>query len=154
MISLIFAMDKNNLIGNGNSLPWHYSEDLKYFKEKTLNHTVVMGENTFYSIGKALPGRKNVVATLTPDFKADNVEVTHDLIKYLKDNMETDEEIFIIGGLQIYKLSLPYAKRIYLTHIDNSHEGDIYFPAIDYSQYNVISSKKVDILNFVIYEKK
>lgn len=154
MISLIFAMDKNNLIGNGNSLPWHYSEDLKYFKEKTSNHTVIMGENTFYSIGKALSNRRNIVATLTPDFKAEGVEVTHDLISFLKENENTSEEIFVIGGLQIYKLSLPFAKRIYLTHIDREHQGDIYFPQIDYDKYNVISSIKKDFLDFRIYEKK
>ena len=154
MISLIFAMDKNNLIGNGNNLPWHYTEDLQYFKKTTLNHTVVMGENTFYSIGKPLPGRNNVVATLSKDFKRDDVTVINDLIKYLKDNENSEEEIFIIGGAQIYKLSLPYAKRIYLTHIDKEYKGDIYFPKINYDEYNIISSNKVNELNFVIYEKK
>ena len=154
MISLIFAMDKNNLIGNGNNLPWHYKEDLEYFKQKTLNHKVVMGENTFYSIGKVLPNRCNVVATLSPDFKHEGVIVINDLIKYLNDNLDTDEEIFIIGGAQIYKLSLPYAKRIYITHIDREYKGDIYFPKINYEDYNVISSTRSGELNFVIYEKK
>ncbi|MBP5408017.1 MAG: dihydrofolate reductase, partial [Bacilli bacterium] len=125
MISMIFAMDKNNLIGKGNSLPWHYSLDLKYFKETTLNHTVIMGENTFYSLGKPLPNRKNVVATLNPDFKADGVTVIHDLIKFLKENIDTEEELFVIGGAQIYKLSMLYAKRLYITHIDRAHEGDL-----------------------------
>lgn len=154
MISMIFAMDKNNLIGKGNSLPWHYSLDLKYFKETTLNHTVIMGENTFYSLGKPLPNRKNVVATLNPDFKADGVTVIHDLIKFLKENIDTEEELFVIGGAQIYKLSMPYAKRLYITHIDRAHEGDLYFPMINYDDYNIIKDDKIDELRFVIYERK
>ena len=154
MISMIFALDKNNLIGKGNSLPWHYSLDLKYFKETTLNHTVIMGENTFYSLGKPLPNRKNVVATLNPDFKADGVTVIHDLIKFLKENIDTEEELFVIGGAQIYKLSMPYAKRLYITHIDRAHEGDLYFPKIKYDDYNIIKDDKIDELRFVIYERK
>ncbi len=158
MISLIWAMDKNNLIGIDNDLPWHYSEDLKYFKEKTTDKKVIMGENTFYSIlnriGKPLPHRKNIVATLDTNFKRDDVEVTYDLIKFLKDNQDTEEEIFVIGGKQIYALSLPYAKRLYITHINKEHQGNVYFPEIDYSKYNIISKKIVDVLNFVIYERK
>lgn len=154
MISMIFAMDKNNLIGKGNSLPWHYSADMKYFKETTLNHTVIMGENTYYSLGKPLPNRKNVVATLNKDFHDDRVEVIHDLIKYLEDNKDSEEELFVIGGAMIYKLSMPYAKRLYITHIDKEHDGDVYFPKINYDEYNVIKQNKVDELNFVIYERK
>ena len=154
MISMIFAMDKNNLIGKGNSLPWHYSADMKYFKETTLNHTVIMGENTYYSLGKPLPNRKNVVATLNKDFHDDRVEVIHDLIKYLEDNKDSAEELFVIGGAMIYKLSMPYAKRLYITHIDKEHDGDVYFPKINYDEYNVIKQNKVDELNFVIYERK
>ena len=158
MISLIWAMDKNNLIGKDNDLPWHYTEDLQYFKEKTMGKKVIMGENTFYSIEnrihKPLPGRKNVVATLNKDFHYDGVEVTYDLISYLKEHEEDDEDIFVIGGKQIYVLSLPYAKRLYITHIDKEYDGNIYFPKIDYDKYNVISSNKVNELNFVIYERK
>lgn len=158
MISLIWAMDKNNLIGKDNDLPWHYSEDLKYFKEKTAGKTVIMGEKTFYSIfdrlGKPLPKRKNVVATLDKSFKRDDVEVTYDLFKFLEDNKDTEEEIFVIGGKQIYALSLPYAKRLYITHINKEHEGNVYFPEIDYSQYNVIAKNTIDVLDFVIYERK
>lgn len=158
MISLIWAMDKNNLIGIDNDLPWHYSEDLKYFKEMTNGKTVIMGENTFYSIfnrlGKPLPNRKNVVATLDKNFSRDDVEVTYDLIKFLKEHQESEEEFFVIGGKQIYALSLPYAKRLYITHINKEHQGNVYFPQIEYNNYNVISKKTVDVLDFVIYERK
>ena len=154
MISLIFAMDKNNLIGKNNELPWHYSEDLKYFRETTRNHKVLMGDNTYLSIGKALPNRVNYVATLNPAFKADDAIITNDLFKFLKENENNEEEIFVIGGKQIYALSLPYAKRLYITHIDATHEGNVYFPEIDYSKYNLIKSNKVGILNFCVYERK
>ena len=156
MISLIFAMDKNNLIGKGNDLPWHYSEDLKYFKTVTSGKTVLMGENTFYSIfdrlKKPLPNRINIVATLNPDFKRDDVVVINDLISFLKE--KHDEEIFVIGGKQIYALSLPYADRLYITHINNEHEGDVYFPKIDYSKYSIIKSEVVGDLTFNVYERK
>lgn len=154
MISLIFAMDKNNLIGKDNSLPWHYSEDLKYFKATTRGHKVLMGDNTYLSIGKALPNRTNYVATLKDDFVADDAIIVRDLFKFLKENEDKEEEIFIIGGKAIYTLSLPYAKRLYITHIDSVHEGNIYFPPIDYDKYNLIKSEKNGILDFCIYERK
>ena len=158
MISLIWAMDRNNLIGKDNDLPWHYKEDLAYFKEKTMGKKVIMGENTFYSIvsriNKPLPGRMNVVATLNKDFSYDGVEVTYDLISYLKLHEEDEEDIFVIGGKQIYALALPYAKRLYITHIDKEYVGNVYFPKIDYDKYNVIYRNKVNELDFVIYERK
>ena len=138
MISLIFAMDKNNLIGKDNSLPWHYSEDLKYFRNTTRGHKVLMGDNTYLSIGKALPNRTNYVATLNKEFKVSDAIIINDLISFLKENEKKEEEIFIIGGKQIYALSLPYANRLYITHIDSVHEGNIYFPEIDYTKYNLI----------------
>ncbi len=154
MISLIWAMDCNNLIGKDNSLPWHYSEDFKYFKETTMNKTVLMGDNTFYSIGRPLPNRTNVVATLDKNFKADGVIVTNNLFEYLESYKNKDEELFVIGGKLIYVLSLPYADRLYITHINKAYEGNIYFPKINYSDYNVIYKKDVGELSFVIYERK
>ena len=156
MISIIVAIGKNNLIGKGNDLPWYYPEDLKYFKSKTLNKTVLMGENTFYSIvnriNKPLPKRKSIVATLNNDFKYDGVEVIHDAIAFLKEDHE--EEIFIIGGMQIYKLALPYADRLYITHVNKDYEGDVFFPEINYENYKLISRDDVnDELSFCIYEK-
>ncbi len=156
MISIIVAIGKDNLIGKGNDLPWHYPEDLKYFKETTLNKTVLMGEQTFYSIfnriNKPLPNRNNIVATLDKDFKFSGVKVTNDLIAFLEKKHE--EEIFVIGGLQIYKLALPYADRLYITHINKEYEGDVFFPEIDFSKYKLISKKETGDLAFCIYERK
>lgn len=155
MINLIVAIGKNNLIGKDNDLPWHYKEDLQYFKQTTLNKTVVMGENTFYSIvgrtNKLLPNRKMVVATFNKDFKYDGVEVIHDLEKYLK---ETKEDVFIIGGCQIYKASLNLVDRMYITHVNKEYEGNMFFPEIDYSLFNKISQRDSGDLSFCVYERK
>jgi len=153
MISLIFATDPNHLIGKDNNLPWNYSEDLKYFKETTLNKTVLMGLNTFHSImdklGKPLPKRNIIVASLD-EFSYPNVLVIKDLISFLK--QPHDEEIFVIGGKTIYELAFPYANRLYITHIKKPHEGNIYF---NYSLagFKPIWQKNLPELTFVIYER-
>lgn len=155
MISLIFAIDRNLLIGKGNDLPWDYPEDLKYFKKTTLHKTVLMGLETFQSIlmriGKPLPNRKSVVASLTP-FEYPGVEVIGDLFAYLKEPKQ--EEVFVIGGKTIYKLSLPYADRLYITHIDAVHEGDVYFEGLDLSLFHLVSKEVVGKLSFCIYERR
>lgn len=154
MISIIVAIGVNNLIGKDNSLPWHYREDLQYFKETTLNKTVLMGEQTFYSIGKPLPKRHSVVATLDMNFSYDGVEVTHDLISYLKKHENDEEDIFVIGGKQIYTLALPYAKKLYITHVLKEHEGNVFFPQIDYTKYDKKIIKTAPELEFCLYTKK
>lgn len=156
MISLIVAIDRNNLIGNGNKLPWYYPEDLKYFKEKTLNKTVLMGQATFESIidriKKPLPNRNTIVATLNHSFNYPNVKIIYDLVEFLKE--EHEEEIFITGGKQIYTLALPYVDRLYITHINKEYDGDVYFPTIDYSKYEMISRNDINELSFCVYERK
>ena len=154
MISLIFATDPNHLIGKDNLLPWNYPEDLKYFKKTTLNKTVLMGLETFHSIvsinGKPLPKRKLVVASLEP-FSYPGVLVIDDLIKYLKTPHE--EEIFIIGGKTIYELSLPYADRLYITHIKKAHDGNVYLN-FSLEDFKLISKDEREELTFAIYERK
>lgn len=155
MINLIVAIGQNNLIGKDNDLPWHYKEDLKYFKETTMNKTVLMGQKTFESIvsrnGKLLPNRKMIVATLDKSFHYDGVEIVNDLIEYLKN---TKEDIFIIGGSQIYKLSLPFVDRLYITHINKEYEGNVYFPPIEWDKYNKVSQRDSGDLSFCVYERK
>lgn len=155
MINLIVAIGQNNLIGKDNDLPWHYKEDLKYFKETTMNKTVLMGEKTFYSIvsrtGKLLSNRKMIVATLDKSFSYEGVEVVNDLIGFLKN---TKEDIFVIGGSQIYKLSLPYVDRLYITHVNKEYEGNVYFPPIDWNKYKKISQRDSGELSFCVYERK
>lgn len=156
MVNLIVAIAKNNVIGIGNKLPWHYKEDLQYFKDTTMNQTVIMGEATFKSIlsyiNKPLPGRTSVIATLT-DYTYKDVEVTNDIVNYLK-NYPKDKEIFIIGGKIIYDITLDIADRLYITHIDKEYEGDVYFKDIDFSKYDKIKETIKGELNFSVYERR
>lgn len=153
-INIIAAVGKNLELGKNNKLIWPIKEDLKYFKEKTMGKTVVMGENTFYSIGRPLPGRNNIVLSFE---KLDISGVT-----VLNDYKEVfdlkEDEIFIIGGESIYKLFIPYVDNIYLTEIDKEDKGaDSYFPKFDKSEYKkevIKSSKENDIdYSFVCYKK-
>ena len=155
MVNLIVAIGKNNLIGKGNELPWHYKEDMLYFKRTTMSKKVIMGELTFKSIisyiNKPLPGRTSIIATLT-DYTYPGIEVTNDIINYLK-QFPKEEEIFIIGGKIIYDLTLDLADRLYITHINKDYSGDVYFKEIDYSKYKPISEKVSGDLTFSIYER-
>lgn len=156
MVNLIVAIAKNNVIGIGNKLPWHYKEDLQYFKDTTLNKTVIMGEATFKSIlsylNKPLPNRKSVVASLD-GFSYPGVETTDDIIEFLKE-FPKEEEIFIIGGKIIYDLTLDIADRLYITHIDKEYKGDVFFKEIDYSKYNKIKEHISGELKFSVYERR
>lgn len=155
MISIIVAIAKNNVIGKGNLLPWHYKEDMRYFKNITSHHKVIMGEQTFESIlsytQKTLPNRTSVIATLD-DYTYPGVDVTHDLFEYLK-NIPFEEEVFIIGGKTIYDLTLDLADRLYITHIDKAYEGDVFFKEIDYSKYTKIKETIDGELRFAVYER-
>lgn len=129
MIALIACMDRNRLIGRGNQIPWHLPNDLKFFKQTTMGHTVVMGRKTFESIGKPLPGRHNIVLTRDRNYRAEGVEIVHSLEEVL----EREEDMFILGGAHIYEQFMPYADKLYITRIDAEFEGDAYFPEIDTS---------------------
>lgn len=155
MISLIVAIAKNNVIGLNNQLPWHYKNDLKYFKEVTTNHKVVMGMKTFQSIidrnGKILPNRENYVVTRNLKFNYPNVTVINDLKSFLKQNHQ--DEIFIIGGSQIFDIALDYADRLYITHINKEYDGDVFFPEVNFSEFKLISKRDEDELSFCVYER-
>ena len=152
MISIIAAIGKNYELGLNNKLLWHIPNDLKYFKELTTGKTVVMGRKTYESIGKPLPNRENIVLT-RQNIEIDNVNVVNDYKKILD-----LEDVFIIGGEQIYKLFLPYADNIYLTEIAENKEADSYFPIFDKSLYTkeIIETNSYNDINysFVIYRKK
>lgn len=156
MVNLIVAIGKNNLIGIGNELPWHYKEDMEYFKKTTMGKKVIMGEATFESIlgyiKKPLPGRTSIIASLD-DYTYEGVETTNDIIGFLT-NFPKDEDIFIIGGKIIYDLTLDIADRLYITHVNKEYEGDVYFKDIDYSKYNIIQERVSGDLTFRVYERK
>ncbi len=138
-LSLIVAMDKNRLIGNVGEIPWYLPADFAYFKETTMGHPIIMGRMTFESIGKPLPGRKNIVLTRW-EFVHEGVDVAHTLDEALK-SCSTDEEVFIIGGAQVYREALPRAVKLYVTFVDGEFEGDIFFPEIDCKEWTEIKSE-------------
>lgn len=151
MLSMIVAMDDNRLIGQDNQLPWRLPADLQYFKRVTMGHMVVMGRKTFESIGRALPGRRNLVLTRNEAYQATGCTVIHTLEEI---DSSPEEEVFIIGGAEIFREMLPQARRLYITKIHAAFEGDAYFPEVDESQWRLLSSESgvVDEENLYPYE--
>lgn len=141
MISIIVAVAKNGVIGDKNSLLWHLREDMIHFRTTTSGHPVVMGRKTYDSIGRPLPKRTNVVITRDTNLAIEGCTMVHSLDEAVA-MFDKSEEVFIIGGAQIYKQALPIADRIYLTVIDKEYEGDTSFPEIDYSAWNEISREE------------
>lgn len=139
MLSAIVAKSRNNSIGYDNKLLWHISEDLKRFKEITTNKTIIMGRKTFESLPKILPNRKHIVLTRDENFKVDSdmVTVVNDFIYILDKFSNSEEEVFIIGGGEIYSLFLPYIKKLYLTRIYQDFVADTRFPMIDLEDWNI-----------------
>lgn len=139
ILSLVAALDETGGIGKNGKLPWHLRTDLKRFKSLTWGHHVVMGRATFKSIGKALPGRTNIIVTRQRDFRADGCLTASSLesaIGFAKAQAET--ETFVIGGGQIFRQALPLADRLYLTRVHARLECDVYFPALNQSEWNEI----------------
>lgn len=130
MISLIVAYDKNRVMGYKNAMPWHLPGDLKYFKEQTMGKPMIMGRKTFESIGRPLPGRRNIVISRNPNYDGEGIELASSLDEAIALAGDVPE-IMIIGGEQIFKLSLPIADKLYITHIDYEFEGDTFFPAFE-----------------------
>ena len=136
-ITLIAALARNRVIGKDNRMPWHISDDLKRFKALTLGHTVLMGRKTFQSIGKPLPGRDNIVITRSRAFAAPGCRPVHSLAEALAAVRGADE-VFVIGGAQIYALALPLADRLQLTEVDAAIDGDAYFPGFERSAWREV----------------
>lgn len=137
MITLVAAMDKNRIIGANGLIPFALQADVNHFQETTTGHIVVMGRKTFESIGKPLPGRTNVVLTNNRLFKATGVVVVHSFQACLQALMELQEqESMIIGGEQIYKLFLPHATKMILTHVNAEVKGDTFFPEFNPDEWD------------------
>lgn len=141
-LSIIAAMDQNRLIGKNNKIPWSLPADLKYFKQTTMGSPVIMGRKTFESIGFSLPGRRNIIMTRDKNYSAEGCEVVHSQAEILNSFLDQEEEAFIIGGAEIYRLFLPYSDKLYLTIIDHEFSGDTYFPKIDWQNWNSVLEKK------------
>lgn len=137
IISSIFAIDKNCGIGKNNRLPWHLPKDLAFFKQKTLNKTVVMGRKTYDSIGRPLPNRRNLIITRNPSFQAMGCEVFTDFNQAIE-TCQDDNEVMFIGGAILFEQYLDKIDKLYLTHIDAEFIVDAYLPDIDFSQWEIV----------------
>lgn len=140
-VSIIVAMSENRVIGNEGRIPWHIPEDVRWFKEKTLGHTVIMGRKTFESIGRPLPGRKNIIISRKPYYTAKGAEVFHSLEQALESINGSEDELFIIGGEKIYRQALGATDRIYLTLVNRRYEGDTTFPQFPEGEFKEVFKK-------------
>jgi dihydrofolate reductase len=129
-LSLIVAIAKNRVIGVKNTLPWHLPEDLKRFRALTTGHHIIMGRKTYDSLGRLLPGRTTVIVTRNQDYKVEGAIVVNSLEAAIA-ACGDDNEVFLIGGAELYKDGLKLANKLYLTEIDADYEGDAFFPQFD-----------------------
>ncbi len=140
IVSSIVAMAENRVIGKDNEIPWYLPADLAYFKKTTLGHVVIMGRNSFISIGRALPKRTNIIITRDPYYVTSCCPVAHSIEEALKiAQQEGEEEAFIIGGGQIFNQSVDLWDRLYLTKVHTVLDGDVFFPEINMSEWKLIS---------------
>lgn len=159
MISLIVAATKNNAIGKDNKLLFHIKEDLRFFKETTINKTIIMGRKTFEALPGVLPLRTHIVITRNNDYKIDSsqVEIRHSLDEVLEEVRYSNEEIFVIGGEEIFRQTLykGVVDKIYLTRIDKTVEdADTFFPEISDDNFEVVDRKVLtDDATVFVYEK-
>ncbi len=140
-ISIIVAAAENGVIGKGNELPWRLSEDLKHFKKTTLGKPVVMGRKTYESVGRPLPGRRNIIITRDTAYSAEGCEVAHSLAEAIAKAGDV-EEVMILGGGQIYGEALPVVNRMYLTRVNARPEGDAFFPHLNESEWKEVNRRE------------
>jgi dihydrofolate reductase len=164
-LAVIVAAAENGVIGRNNTLPWHLPEDLRYFKKVTLGKPIVMGRKTFESIGRALPGRTNIVITRNPGFQAEGVRVVasiDDALRLAQDIASTDgvHELVVIGGAEIYKAAIPRADRLYITEVHAKVEGDAVLPHIEWQYWRETGRERFPAqgpnpydYSFVVYER-
>ena len=155
-ITLVAAVARNGVIGTGGDLPWRIPEDFAFFKRTTMGHPMVMGRATFDSIGRALPGRRSIVITRSRNWRHDGVEVAGSMpvALDLAAGGRGGEEVFVIGGAQIYELAMPFADRLLITEVALEPEGDVTFPRIDRSEWVEVSRDERDGFAFVEYHRR
>ena len=142
MVSIIVAYSKNRVIGNKGKIPWKIKGEQLWFKELTLNHTVIMGRKTYESIGKPLENRLNIIVSSTLFFDEENLKTARSLNEAI--SLANSEEVFIIGGQQLYEEAITIADTLYITEIDIEVEGDTYFPEFNENNYVKTLIKEVD----------
>ena len=156
-INIIAAIGKNNELGKNNDLIWKLKGDMKFFRDTTMGHTVVMGRKTFESLPEMLPGRKHVVIS-TSEIKNDEIELYKSIKEFLTKYKEYDGDVFVIGGATIYEQFIDIASKMYLTQIDDSKEADVYFPLFNKNEWEQeeLGFNQENSTNYkhVLYKKK
>jgi dihydrofolate reductase len=155
-VTILAAVARNGVIGVDGRLPWHLPDELRLFKETTLGHALVMGRRTFESLGRALPGRTTVVVTRRPDWQADDEGVLRagSVAEALSIAGAIDEEVFVVGGAQIFAEALSLADRLALTYVDAEPVGDTEFPDVDLSRWRETGRRPGDGWTHVTYERE
>jgi dihydrofolate reductase len=151
-VTMIAAVGRNGVIGDGLMMPWHLSEDLKFFKRTTMGHPMVMGRRTFDSMG-ALPGRRSIVVTRQPGWSAAGVEVAHSVPEALAAASDS-EQVFVVGGGEIYRQAMAYAARLLVTEVDQSPDGSVTFPPIDPADWVETARDEHPGYAWVTYERR
>ncbi|HWU34503.1 MAG TPA: dihydrofolate reductase [Methylovorus sp.] len=149
-LSLIVAIAHDGVIGVNNTLPWHLPEDLKRFRALTMGHHIIMGRKTYESLNRLLPGRTTVIVTRNPDYRVEGALIASSLQNAISQSAG-DEEVFLIGGAELYREGLGQADRLYITEIEASFSGDAFFPAIDYAQWKLVAEERHVSVNHLIY---
>ncbi len=139
-ISLIVAASENGIIGRDGDMPWHLSADLKRFKRLTMNHHMIMGRKTYQAIGRLLPGRTTIIVTRQQDLQVDGALIANSLTQAFE-IAKNDDQIFVVGGGEIYRQALPYADKIFLTRVHTTLDGDTSFPKIDWQAWQLVHSE-------------
>jgi dihydrofolate reductase len=137
---MIVAVANNGVIGVNNTLPWHLPEDLKRFRALTMGHHIIMGRKTYESLGRLLPGRTTVIVTRNLNYQVDGAVVVHSLDDAMR-FCKQDEELFLIGGAQLYQDGLPHVQKLYITRVDIEVEGDAFLPEMDWHAWTLIEKK-------------
>jgi dihydrofolate reductase len=145
IVSMIAALALNGVIGRDNSLPWRLPSDLKRFKSITMGKPIIMGRRTYESIGRPLPGRRNIVVTRNPTYRSEGCTIVHSVDAALE-AAAGSEEVVIIGGAELFRQLFPKADRLYLSIIDREFVGDTYFPEFDRSQWVEVLTETVDAI--------
>ena len=154
-VTIVAAVGRNGVIGVGGGLPWHLPDDLRRFKALTLGHVLVMGRKTYESIGHPLPGRTTVVVTRSPGWGpgSADVRVSTSVASAIVDAALVDDEVFVVGGAQVYADALPLADRMELTFVEAEPEGDATFPDVDWSAWREIRREEGDGVAYVAYDR-
>lgn len=141
IVALVAARSENNVIGTGSEIPWHLPADLSFFKQLTTGHTIVMGRKTFATLAKPLPNRRTIVVTRSRAYRKAGIDIAHSLETAFDLADPSDgEEVFIVGGEEIYRMALPYAQRMYLTRVHTIVPGDVFFPEFSDDEWDLTES--------------